>query len=150
MEGRGVLSLAPPIPKNIVSGASIRGTWLVTNNDASTYKRSIYANIKRNLKYPMFDVFDQPNASLSCERREVTTVATQALTLFNNESFLVQAQDLATRIEKEAGTDPAAQIKLLYQIAYSRQASAKELAQGQEFMQKRLGANQAGSRDETT
>ena len=64
--------------------------------------------------------------------------------------FLVQAQDLAARIEKEAGSDPAAQIKLLYRIAYSREASAKELAQGQEFMQKRLGANQAGSRDEST
>jgi Protein of unknown function (DUF1553)/Protein of unknown function (DUF1549)/Planctomycete cytochrome C len=149
-EQMGGPSFYPPIPKNVVSGASIRGTWLVTKDDPSTFRRSVYANIKRNLKYPMFDVFDQPNASLSCERREVTTVATQALTLFNNETFLVQAQDLATRIEKEAGSDPVAQIKLLYRIAYSRQASAKELQQGQEFMQKRLSTNQGGSRDEST
>jgi hypothetical protein len=79
-EQMGGPSFYPPIPQNIVSGASIRGTWLVTKNDASTYRRGVYANVKRNLKYPMFDVFDQPNASLSCERREVTTVATQALT----------------------------------------------------------------------
>jgi hypothetical protein len=62
----------------------------------------------------------------------------------------VQAQDLAARIEKEAGADQAAQIKLLYRIAYSREASAKELAQGQEFLQKRIATDQAGSRDETT
>ena len=40
------------------------------------------------MKYPMFEVFDQPDATLSCERRDVTTVPTQALTLFNNEFFL--------------------------------------------------------------
>jgi len=139
----------PPVPKTIVTGASIRGTWLVTKDDPSTWRRSIYANIKRNLKYPMFDVFDQPNASLSCERRDVTTVATQALTLFNNETFLDQSQDLAARIQKEAGKDPAAQIKLLYRIAYSREASAKELQQGLEFLSKRAAADQSGSRDES-
>jgi hypothetical protein len=140
----------PPVPKSIVTGASIRGTWTVTKDDPSTWRRSIYANIKRNLKYPMFDVFDQPNASLSCERRDVTTVATQALTLFNNETFLIQSQDVATRIEKEAGSDPAAQIKLLYRIAYSREATAKELQQGQEFLNKRMAADKSSSQDETT
>ncbi len=85
----------PPVPKSVASGVPIRGTWLLTKDDPSTWRRSIYANVKRNLKYPMFEVFDQPNASLSCERREVTTVATQALTLFNNETFLLQAQHLA-------------------------------------------------------
>src|SRR5262249_14449802 len=77
--------------------------------------------------------FDQPNASLSCERREVTTVPTQALTLFNNESYFVQSRDLAARIEREAGSDPAAQVKLLYRIAYSREASAKEVQQSLDF-----------------
>jgi hypothetical protein len=143
-------SFYPPVPKTIVTGASIRGTWLVTKDDPSTWRRSIYADIKRNLKYPMFDVFDQPNASLSCERRDVTTVATQALTLFNNETFLIQSQDFAARIEKEAGSDPAAQIKLLYRIAYSREASAKELQQGQEFLNKRVAADKSSSQDETT
>ena len=97
-----------------MAGAPIKGKWLITKDEPSTYKRSIYASVKRNLKYPMFDVFDQPNASLSCERREVTTVPTQALTLFNNESYFVQSRDLAARIEREAGSDPAAQVRLLY------------------------------------
>ncbi len=99
----------PPVPKSIVEGAPIKGKWLITKDEPSTYKRSIYASVKRNLKYPMFDVFDQPNASLSCERRDVTTVPTQALTLFNNESYFVQSRDLAARIEREAGSDPSAQ-----------------------------------------
>jgi hypothetical protein len=130
----------PPVPKSIVAGAPIKGKWLITKDEPATYKRSIYASVKRNLKYPMFDVFDQPNASLSCERREVTTVPTQALILFNNETYLVQSQDLAARLQREAGSDPAAQVKLLYRIAYSREASAKEVQQALEFMKSRGAA----------
>lgn len=130
----------PPVPKAIVAGAPIKGKWLITKNEPATYRRSIYASVKRNLKYPMFDVFDQPNASLSCERREVTTVPTQALTLFNNETYLVLSRDLAARLEREAGRDPAAQVKLLYRIAYSREAGAKELQQALEFLNSRKGA----------
>jgi hypothetical protein len=130
----------PPVPKSIVAGSPIKGKWLITKDEPSTYKRSIYASVKRNLKYPMFDVFDQPNASLSCERREVTTVPTQALTLFNNETYLVQSQDLAARLQREAGSDPAAQVKLLYRIAYSREASAREVQQALEFLKSRGAA----------
>jgi hypothetical protein len=135
----------PPVPKSIVDGAPIKGKWLITKDEPSTYKRSVYASIKRNLKYPMFDVFDQPNASLSCERREVTTVPTQALTLFNNESYFVQSRDLAARIEREAGRDPAAQVKLLYRIAYSRDASAREVQQSLDFLKNRGANGQQGS-----
>jgi len=127
----------PPVPKSVASAVPIRGKWNLTKDDPSTWRRSIYASVKRNLKYPMFEVFDQPNASLSCERREVTTVPTQALTLLNNETFLLQARHLAERIEREAGSDQAAQIRLLYRIAYSREASDKEVRQAQEFLKSR-------------
>jgi mono/diheme cytochrome c family protein len=127
----------PPVPQSVASAVPIRGTWKMTKDDPATWRRSIYATVKRNLKYPMFEVFDQPNASLSCERREVTTVPTQALTLFNNETFLLQAQHLAERIEREAGSDQAAQIRLLYRIAYSRDAGVKEVGQAKEFLKSR-------------
>jgi mono/diheme cytochrome c family protein len=135
----------PPVPKSIVNGVPIRGKWTLTKDDASTWRRSIYASVKRNLKYPMFEVFDQPNASLSCERREVTTVPTQALTLFNNETFLLQAQHLAERIEREAGSDQAAQVRLLYRVAYSREAGSKEVDQALEFLKKRGVAGRDGA-----
>jgi hypothetical protein len=130
----------PPVPKSVVSAVPIRGKWDLTKEDPSTWRRSIYASVKRNLKYPMFEVFDQPNASLSCERREVTTVPTQALTLFNNETFLEQAQHLAERLQREAGNQQAAQVRLLYRIAYSREAAGKEVQQALEFLDKRNAA----------
>ncbi len=135
----------PPVPKALVSGASIKGKFPVTKDEASTWRRSVYASVKRNLKYPMFEVFDQANPSLSCERRDVTTVPTQALTLFNNESFLIQSQHMAARVQREAGADTAAQIKQIYRIAYSREASAKELQQALDFVKGRMeAASKAG------
>ncbi len=133
----------PPVPKSLVAGAPIKGKWPITKDDPSTWRRSIYATVKRNLKYPMFEVFDQPNASVTCERREVTTVPTQALTMFNNQTFLTQAQHLALRVEKEAGADQTAQVKLLYRIAFSRDASDKEVQQSLEFLKKRATATVA-------
>ena len=135
----------PPVPKSVASAVPIRGKWVLTKEDPSTWRRSIYAVVKRNLKYPMFEVFDQPNASLSCERREVTTVPTQALTLFNNEMFLLEAQHLAGRLEREAGAEPAQQVKLLYRIAYSREATPKEVQQALEFLKKRSAGENSGS-----
>jgi hypothetical protein len=131
----------PPVPKSVASAVPIRGKWVLTKDDPSTWRRSIYAILKRNLKYPMFEVFDQPNASLSCERREVTTVPTQALTLFNNETYLLQARHLAERVQKEAGPDPAAQVSVLYRIAFSREARAKEVQQAIEFLNKRASTS---------
>jgi Protein of unknown function (DUF1553)/Protein of unknown function (DUF1549)/Planctomycete cytochrome C len=124
----------PPVPEAVTSQVPTKGRWEKTEEGPSTWRRSIYAYVKRNLKYPMFEVFDQPDATLSCERREVTTVPTQALTLFNNEFFLLQARHFAERVIREAGNDPARQIKLMYQTAFSREPTARELSQAAEFL----------------
>ena len=134
----------PPVPKSVVSTVPIRGTWKVTTDEPATWRRSVYASVKRNLKYPMFEVFDQPNASLSCERRDVTTVATQALVLFNNETFLVQSRHLAERVRREAGPEPANQVRLLYRIGYSREPGERELRQALDFLKDR-GAKSKGN-----
>ncbi|PWU05463.1 MAG: hypothetical protein C5B51_14465 [Terriglobia bacterium] len=126
----------PPVPEAVTSQVPTKGKWEKTQEDPSTWRRSVYAYVKRNMKYPMFEVFDQPDAALSCERREVTTVPTQALTLFNNEFFLLQAKHFAERVTREAGSDPAAQIKQVYRIAFSREPSARELQQSMEFLKK--------------
>jgi len=126
----------PPVPESVTSQVPTKGRWEKTEEGPSTWRRSIYAYVKRNLKYPMFEVFDQPDAALSCERREVTTVPTQALTLFNNEFFLLQARHFAERVTREAGNDPAAQVQRMYRIAFSREPSARELQQALGFVTK--------------
>jgi hypothetical protein len=87
------------------------------------------------MKYPMFDVHDQPDLNVTTEKRNVTTVPTQALTLLNNEFVLMQARHLAERVMRESSqSDPAAWTRTLYRIALSREPTPRELAGHIEFL----------------
>jgi len=123
----------PAIPPS-VRDSYRQGKWVLTKEDQSTWRRSIYAYWKRGLKYPMFEVHDQPDPNVTCESRNVTTVPTQALTMLNNEFVLIQARSFAERVLRDAGSDPVRQVQLLYRIALSREPALKELERGREFI----------------
>ena len=97
------------------------------------------------MKYPMFDAFDQPDTNFTCERRTVTTVPTQALTMLNNEFFLMQAKLFAERAKKEAGDSAAAQVTQVYRIAYSRPPTPNELDRDLSFLKKQKDLREAAS-----
>ena len=85
----------------------------------------------------MFEVFDLPDQNISCGRRNVSTVPTQALALLNNEFVLKQSKLFADRVAEAAPNDPAKQIDLAYRLALSRPPVAKEMELGMEFLKKR-------------
>ncbi|NNE92608.1 MAG: DUF1553 domain-containing protein, partial [Verrucomicrobiales bacterium] len=64
-------------------------------------RRSLYAEKIRGLRDPFFETFNQPGPDNSCELRETSTVAPQALTLFNSEEVLERAIEFADRLLKE-------------------------------------------------
>jgi len=135
----------PPISQAVLDTARNRGIWTVTKEEPSTWRRSVYAYVKRNMKYPMFDVFDEPDTNITCERRDVTTVPTQALTLLNNEFVLLHAKGFAERVAREGGNDATAQVTLAYRIAFSRDPSARELDQSVRFLTQQENAAGAPS-----
>jgi hypothetical protein len=117
----------PSVPPAVREDVKKIGRWELTREEPSTWRRSIYSYWKRARKYPMFEVLDQPDSNMSCERRSTTTVPTQALTLMNDEFVLLQAGFFAERVEQEAGDDPAAQIRMAWRIALSREPGETEL-----------------------
>jgi hypothetical protein len=125
----------PPIPVS-VRAAQPRGVWEFTKEGPDTWRRSVYAYRKRGLKYPMFEVYDEPDLNVTCERRSVSTVPTQALTMLNNEFLLIQADRFAERAVKEAGQDSEAQVRAMYRIALSREPNQKELNSSLAFLKK--------------
>ena len=137
----------PAIPVSVRADQP-RGTWDLTKEGPDNWRRGVYAYVKRGLKYPMFEVYDLPDLNVTCERRATSTVPTQALTMLNNEFMLMQADSFAKRVMKEAGSDPAAQVKTMYRIALSRDPTAKEIATNVTFLKKQQeqvmsgGANQ--------
>jgi hypothetical protein len=75
----------------------------------------------------MFEVFDKPDSITSCARRNQSTIAPQALILMNNSAVRFQAEKLAERLRREAGSDPSRQVDLAFHLAYSRAPKPNEL-----------------------
>ena len=100
----------------------------------ATRRRSIYVFHKRVVQHPLMQAFDGPDAQASCGRRENTTVAPQALALLNDKFVRARSIDFAQRVEKEAGTEPDAQVRLAWQLALGREPFASELESGAAFI----------------
>lgn len=124
----------PPIPEEVRESFP-KGKWEMSDPGPKNWRRSVYAYAKRGLRYPLFEVFDQPNMNITCERRTTTTVPTQALTLLNNQFALRQARHYAERVAKLAN-EPDGQIRQAYRIALSREPTESELDANLDFLRK--------------
>ncbi len=101
---------------------------------AEEFRRSIYVQVRRSLPLGMLEPFDAPALSPNCERRASSTVATQSLLMMNSQFVVDQSTAMATRIEREAGSDPAAQFKLAWRLAYTRSPTDAETEAGVRFL----------------
>ena len=70
---------------------------------------------------------DCPDASQLTPVRETSITALQALAMLNNRFLVRQCEHLAARLQRERPDLPA-QVALLYELAYSRPATAEEVA----------------------
>lgn len=86
----------PPLPKEIVSTV-LRNHWPVSPDAADHHRRSVYLFVRRNLRYPLFDVFDRPDSNTSCARRNESTTAVQALMQLNSEFTAARAREIAAQ-----------------------------------------------------
>tara|TARA_R110002096_G_scaffold147671_17_gene307726 strand:+ start:1468 stop:4155 length:2688 start_codon:yes stop_codon:yes gene_type:complete len=90
-------------------------------------RRSIYAEKVRGLRDPFLETFNQPGPDNSCELRETSTVAPQALTLFNAEEVQDRAIAFAKRLTEE-GNPAEKTIQRAFELALARSPSEEELA----------------------
>lgn len=98
------------------------------------FRRSIYVQVRRSLPLAMLHAFDQPVMVTNCERRDVSTVATQSLMLMNSEFVLQQSGYFAARIRQLAPTDPKAQVDTAWQLAFGRAPRTEELEHALAFI----------------
>ncbi len=89
-------------------------------------RRSLYAERARGLRDPFMEAFNQPGPDNSCELRETSTVAPQALTLFNAEEVQERSVAFADRLIKE-GLNDEATIQRAFELALGRKATSVEL-----------------------
>ncbi|MDA0920646.1 MAG: PSD1 and planctomycete cytochrome C domain-containing protein [Planctomycetota bacterium] len=89
-------------------------------------RRSVYAEKIRGLRDPFLEAFNQPGPDKSCELRETSTVAPQALTLLNAEEVQDRSLALAARLTKELSDDTAI-VKRAFELALGRGPTHDEL-----------------------
>jgi hypothetical protein len=134
--GPGIMQ---PLPAEVTK-TLLANQWKVDRDEANHYRRSIYLFARRNLRDPLFDVFDRPDANASCPVRNRSTTSPQALELFNSKFALDMARRMANRVFAEVRFhetgDRSQAINSVYQIAFARSATSDELATAKEFWQR--------------
>ena len=89
-------------------------------------RRTLYAEKLRGLRDPFLEAFNQPGSDASCELRESSTVAPQALTLLNAEEVQDRALAFATRLLNEQKNEVAV-IERAFELALGRAPSKEEI-----------------------
>jgi len=131
-ETQGGPGVRPPLPAELVQ-TLLKGQWVPSENPADHHRRSIYLFARRNLRYPLFEAFDRPDANASCATRGRSTTAPQALMLINGELTQELAGALAERV-LSVSDQPGKRTVSLYRMAYSRAPSEAETSQFMQFI----------------
>src|SRR3954453_20422604 len=123
MGGPGVF---PEVDSEILKGSAYQN-WPQTKDGPELWRRSVYTIERRTSKPPILDLFDPPEKVGSCARRNVTTIAPQALQLLNDKFAAGQSVTFPSRVLDEAGVNRALQIDRDFKLAVSRPPEAAEL-----------------------
>ena len=135
-------SARPELP----AGIDAKLAWKPDAKTDQRNRRSVYILAKRNLRFPLLDIFDLPDMHNSCPQRSTTTTAPQALALLNGEFALEQAQHWSGRLLGEYPSDASALVRAAFAEAFSRSASDEQQRAAEEFLA-RQAANFAASGD---
>ena len=118
--------VVPALAEDELSALREPWQWTVSADPQEHMRRGLYIIVRRNFRFPMFEVFDSPINSVSDPRRDVTIVAPQALWSLNNHRAFAQAQQFAARLVREAGTEPAPIVERAWLVALGRLPSDVE------------------------
>lgn len=89
-------------------------------------RRTLYAEKIRGVRDPFLETFNQPGPDKSCELRETSTVAPQALTLLNAEEVNDRALAFAARVLKFTKNDQHA-LHWAFELSLGRHPTKNEL-----------------------
>jgi mono/diheme cytochrome c family protein len=106
-------------------------TYDLRNPNAN--RRTVYAKISRHELDGLLRLFDFPDANVTSDRRNSTTVPQQQLFALNSEFMINQAKAFAKRCQAVAGTEQE-RIQTAYQLAFNREPTSAELSLSTRFL----------------
>lgn len=90
------------------------------------WRRMVYQSKPRMRLDDTFGAFDCPDAGQIAPKRTTSTTPLQSLNLLNSPFAIAQANIFASRLEKETGADPRAQVRRAFWLAFGREPSPPE------------------------
>jgi hypothetical protein len=111
--------------------------------EAGHVRRTIYSTISRREPDKMLVTFDFPDANVTTEQRDVTTVPQQQLFALNSDFMLQSARALAARAMM-ASDDLQQRIDLVYGSAFGRRATTEEHDFARDFLEATTTSEQEG------
>lgn len=121
----GGASFYAPINAEALEGLSMKSKAYQASTVEQSSRRSVYMFAKRSLAVPLMTVFDCCDTTAPAGKREVTIVAPQALTLFNNESIHAASRAMAQRVAAFS-SDPLERVDHAWRLALGRSPSVSE------------------------
>jgi len=123
--------VAVPLSKEELEGIRDPDYWPVSGDEAEHRRRSVYLFVKRSFPVPMLQSFDAPDPTQSCARREVSTVAPQALAMMNSGFVRGAAQAFAAKLKGQSDAVGAG-----FRAATGREPTAEERRRAEAFLQR--------------
>ena len=128
-----------PIAPEAIQARNVKDPYPKNLKDTvATHRRSLYLFHKRVVQNPILQALDGPDAQASCGRRDITTVAPQALALLNDSFVRARAVDFATRVCNEVGAKSENRIRRAWHLALGREPTVMELDLGTDFLETQI------------
>jgi hypothetical protein len=102
--------------------------WEPSTRPERRHRRSLYVLVQRGAREPFLELFNAPSPDLSCERREQSTVAPQALALLNSRDSRARALALAASLRREHRR-PADTLRACFRRVLCREPTRAEAAE---------------------
>ncbi len=120
-------SVYPPAPEFLFTPPASYGPkeWKTATGE-DRYRRGLYTFRFRSVPFPSLQVFDTPDGSAPCVRRERSNTPLQALTVLNEPLFVECAKSLAKLTMEKGGTTDADRIAWAFKRCAARSPNPKD------------------------
>jgi hypothetical protein len=138
-------SMYPHVPKEALEGSSDPDKIWKASDEHEAARRTVYAHVKRSMIVPLLEVLDVCDTTRTAAKRNVTSVAPQALTLLNGDFTNRQARHFAERLVREVGADADRQIERAYGLALGRPPTTTEREATRAFLRREAENDSGGA-----
>ena len=131
---------------NMVSGKADSNSAATQNLEYSFVyadtRRSLYTPAFRNVRHPLFEVFDFADVNQPIPQRTTSTVATQALFMTNSSFVIDEARAAAHKLlQDKTTTTDTARIDRAYRLSLARPPTDRERATSLDFIEGSVSGN---------